>query len=257
VPLATCRHVEFAVKRPWLAPVPFYQNPAIPPVNPAMRYPVGMRTWRLFPPSRGPDVGVAIPTMLPGNPYVVTTGWWRPPLDHCMWRPDPNYNIGGAGAESQRTHKNQSHQSFKNHKYPFLSSILLAFTWRVRATVSRTGRAPRVYRTRASIAGWRSRSRSPFPPREQATRPDIAARVAGIRQSFVLRCASRHTIPLRRVCWLCFPRGLRSLSNPCESRTQRHEGSLPSRGRGRPLVPLSGKLSNRAAMLRYSRTGCG
>jgi hypothetical protein len=39
-------------------------------VPPATRYLVGRRGG-LFPPSRAPDVSVAIPTVVPGNPYVV------------------------------------------------------------------------------------------------------------------------------------------------------------------------------------------
>jgi hypothetical protein len=110
----TALRVNFAVKRN-LAPVPVYQNPAVPVVNPAMRYPAGTRLWTLLPPSLIPGVSVAIPTLVPGNPHMVTAG--SPPtlLDVNTGWSDANHNIGRCGAEGQRGCKNQSHQSFKNH----------------------------------------------------------------------------------------------------------------------------------------------
>src|ERR1035441_10804597 len=57
-----------------LAPVPLHHNPAILLVIPAMRYPVGAWPRRLFPLSRAPGVSVAIPTLVSGNPDMVTAG---------------------------------------------------------------------------------------------------------------------------------------------------------------------------------------
>jgi hypothetical protein len=109
-----CWHVEFAVKRN-LAPVPLNQNIAAPLVSPVMRYPVGTRPWRLFPPSPVPGVSVAIITMVPGNPHMVTAGPPHPPFSYSTgWR-DANYNIGRRSAEDQRACKNQSYQSLKKH----------------------------------------------------------------------------------------------------------------------------------------------
>jgi hypothetical protein len=98
-----------------LAPVSLRQNPAVATVNPAMGYPMGTGPRRLFPPSRGPDVSVAFPTMVPGNPHMVTAGPRRTPLVYSMgWR-DANHNIDGCGVERERACKNQSDQSFKKH----------------------------------------------------------------------------------------------------------------------------------------------
>src|ERR1035441_5818664 len=98
-----------------LAPVPFHKNIAAPLAGIVMRYPVGTRAGRLFPPSLVPGVSVAIPTLVPGNPHMVTGGARRPPLDDCTrWR-QANHNIGSHGAEGQGACKKQSHQSLKNH----------------------------------------------------------------------------------------------------------------------------------------------
>jgi len=108
------RHADFAVKRK-LAPVPVDQNVAVPLVNPAMRHPAGIPLWTLFPPSLVPGVSVAIPTLVSGNPHMVTAG--SPPALLDMnpgWR-DANHNLGGRRPQGQGTNKDQSHQSFKNH----------------------------------------------------------------------------------------------------------------------------------------------
>ena len=123
-------HTRCSVCRTTLAPVSLHQDPAVLLVIPAMSYPVGTRTWRLFPPSRGPGVGVAIPTLVPGNPHMVTAGRRRPLLDYnTRWR-DANHNIGRHGTEDHRACKNHSDQSFKNHKHtPFLSTKLRNHTF--------------------------------------------------------------------------------------------------------------------------------
>src|ERR1017187_10026926 len=80
-----------------------------------MRYPALVRLWRHFPPSLVPSVSVAIPTMVPGNPHMVTAGSPTAPLDmNPGWR-YANHNLGRRGAHGQRAYKNQSQQSFKNH----------------------------------------------------------------------------------------------------------------------------------------------
>src|ERR1035441_1503568 len=81
-----------------------------------MRDPALTRPWRHFPPSLVPSVSVAIPTMVPGNPYMITAGWRSTPLDANAGWSDTNHNLGGGcGTEGQRAYKNQSQQSFKNH----------------------------------------------------------------------------------------------------------------------------------------------
>src|ERR1019366_2113282 len=62
------------LRRATLPPAPLHKNPAAPLANIVMRYPAGTRTWRLFPPSLLPTVSVAIPTMVPGHPHMVTAG---------------------------------------------------------------------------------------------------------------------------------------------------------------------------------------
>src|ERR1051326_2719869 len=57
-----------------LAPMAFHEDPSAFLVNPVMRDPAAVWLRRLFPPSRGPDVGVAVPTLVPGNPDVATAG---------------------------------------------------------------------------------------------------------------------------------------------------------------------------------------
>jgi hypothetical protein len=103
-----------------LAPMPLDQNPAVSMVPPSMCHPVGMVPWRPFPPSRAPDVGVAIPTMVPGDPNIFTAGRRPPPFDYSMGWPDANHNIARRSAEGQRARKNQSDQSRQNHSTLFL-----------------------------------------------------------------------------------------------------------------------------------------
>src|ERR1019366_1972361 len=98
-----------------LAPVSVVLSVAVPSVNPAVRDPALVRLWRHFPPSLVPSVSVAIPTMVPGNPHMVTAGSPTGPLDmNPGWR-YANHNLGRRGAQGQRAYKNQSQQSFKNH----------------------------------------------------------------------------------------------------------------------------------------------
>src|ERR1039458_10236220 len=80
-----------------------------------MRYPAGTWPWRLFPPSRGPGVRVAIPTLVSGNPDMVTAGRRRPLLDLNTGRRAFNHNIGRDIGEGHRARQNQPEQSFKNH----------------------------------------------------------------------------------------------------------------------------------------------
>src|SRR5450756_1527221 len=110
-PCLACLHL----RRTTLPPVPFHKNPAAPLANIVMRYPVGTRTRRLFPPSLVPTVSVAIPTLVPGNPHMLTARCPPPPLIHRSRWPDANHHVGRYGAEGQRACKNQSQQSLKKH----------------------------------------------------------------------------------------------------------------------------------------------
>src|ERR1019366_1601787 len=83
-----------------------------------MRYPAGMPPWRLFPPSRAPGVSVAIPTLVPGNPPIVTAGRRPPRFDYSTgWR-DANHNIGRRGAEGQRACKANPINRLKSITHP-------------------------------------------------------------------------------------------------------------------------------------------
>ena len=93
-----------------LAPVSLHKDPTVPSVDPFMRYPVGMSPWRLFPPSRGPDVSVVFVAMVPGNPHIVRARPLIPVLDYSTRWPDANHNLARKSAEDQRSRKNQSDQ---------------------------------------------------------------------------------------------------------------------------------------------------
>src|ERR1019366_1084568 len=80
-----------------------------------MRYPAGISLWTLFPPSLVPRVSVAIPTLVAGDPHMVTAGSPPVPLDVNAGWSDANHNLGGRGAQGKSTYKNQPQQSFKNH----------------------------------------------------------------------------------------------------------------------------------------------
>ena len=107
-----------------LAPVPFHQNIAAALVDIMMRYPAGVRPWRLFPPAWGPGVGVSIVTMVPGDPYMVTAGPRPPCLVYRYGWPEANHKVAPKSAESQRACENQSDQSF--HKHNTLFSLLVS-----------------------------------------------------------------------------------------------------------------------------------
>ena len=118
---AVYRHVRPGCEA-GLAPVPFSQNVATPAVIPAVRYPAGTRPWWQFPPPCVPGVGIAIPTVVPGNPHMVGAGGRPPRFDYSRgWR-DAHHNFGHRGAESQPACKNQTDQSLINHNNsPFLT----------------------------------------------------------------------------------------------------------------------------------------
>src|ERR1039457_5981375 len=96
--------VNYAARRN-LAPVPVDQNVAVPSVNPAMCDPALVRLWRLFPSSLVPGVSVAIPTMVSGNPHMVTAGSPPAPLDVNPGRSDANPNLGRRGAPGPRAYQ--------------------------------------------------------------------------------------------------------------------------------------------------------
>ncbi len=104
-----------------LAPVPLPQNPAASLVDPAMRYPVGTRPWRLFPPARYPRITLAIVVVISPNPNIASARSMIPLLDNHPRRRDADHNIGRCGVENQGTRKDQSDQWLKNHNtIPFL-----------------------------------------------------------------------------------------------------------------------------------------
>lgn len=82
-----------------LAPVTFHQNPPAPLANPMMRYPAPMGLWRLFPAARSPGISFAIPSVVSGDPHMVTAGCRPASLNHSMRRGNAYYNIGCHSAE--------------------------------------------------------------------------------------------------------------------------------------------------------------
>jgi hypothetical protein len=95
-----------------LPPISFHQNITAIAAYIMMRDPVGVRPRRLFPPPRGPCIGVAVPTMVAANPNMLAARRRSAPLNNHMRRRDVNHNIGSSGTKDQRTRKNQSDHFF-------------------------------------------------------------------------------------------------------------------------------------------------
>jgi len=95
--------------------VAIHQNIAAIAVNIVVRYPVLVRSRRHLPASGGPYISVAVPTMIPVNPYVIAAGRRSAMLDNSDWWTKTNDHIGSRGAESQRTGENNSNQPFVKH----------------------------------------------------------------------------------------------------------------------------------------------
>jgi hypothetical protein len=69
--------------------------------------------------------------MVPINPHIAGAGRHSPSFDYSRgWR-DANYNIGRRGTEGQSACKNQSDQSFGNHK-----TVLLFLATKLRSNPS-------------------------------------------------------------------------------------------------------------------------
>jgi hypothetical protein len=98
-----------------LTPVAFHQNPAALLVDPAMGYPAAMLLRRLFPVSRCPRIGIALPAVIPGHPDVITARSRSSAVRYGMRRPDSYCDICRSGAEDERARKHQSDESIKNH----------------------------------------------------------------------------------------------------------------------------------------------
>jgi len=98
-----------------LSPVPFDKDPAAIAANVAVRYPSGVRTRPGLPSAAFPSIGVPAPTMIAGNPHMVSTGRRRPSLDSSEGRRDSNHDIGGWRAECQYSSENTPHQSSTKH----------------------------------------------------------------------------------------------------------------------------------------------
>jgi hypothetical protein len=153
-----------------------------------MRFPTGMRPWRLFPPSRGPGVSVAIPAMVPGNPHMVGARWATPILDYdTRWR-DANHNFSRQRAEGQRTCKNQSDQPSRKHNtlshsraiWTYLqrsSSVSSARGWPRAITqyvISRLARAPAKPAPKCTLLHSSTVSIQPHPLGSRAGRAGIS-----------------------------------------------------------------------------------
>jgi hypothetical protein len=95
--------------------MPVYQHVSAIATNVVVRYPALVRLRRHLPASGIPLISVAVPTMIPVNPYVIAAGRRSAMLDDSNWWTQTNYNVSSRGAESQRTGKNNSDQPFMKH----------------------------------------------------------------------------------------------------------------------------------------------
>src|SRR5580658_7043257 len=95
--------------------MPLDQNVAVLAVDPFMRNPYLMRMRRLVPFASGPHVGVSVPAMIPGNPYIASA--WRspPPLHDGVRGRRLNHDLLSRGVEHQCRCENQSDQSLAKH----------------------------------------------------------------------------------------------------------------------------------------------
>ena len=73
-----------------------------------------MPLWRLFPTSAVPGVGVAIPTMISGDPDVLAARPRPTFLDNKMRWTYANDNVCHDRADCHRTHKYQSSEALKH-----------------------------------------------------------------------------------------------------------------------------------------------
>jgi hypothetical protein len=78
-------------------------------MNIVVRNPALVGLWRHLPASSAPDIGIAVPTMIPIYPNVIAAGRRAPSFDDRNRRPQLNYDVGSRGAKSQRARKNNSY----------------------------------------------------------------------------------------------------------------------------------------------------
>jgi hypothetical protein len=76
-----------------LPPVSLLQLPVVSPMNPPVRDPTLVRLWRTIPSAGGPDVVVAFPAVVPGDPHVASVRRRTPALVNRSRRPDANHNL--------------------------------------------------------------------------------------------------------------------------------------------------------------------
>ena len=86
-----CRHFLYRIatgpRHGKLTPVSFHHDPAAIPTHPMVRYPMRMRTGRHHPGARDPDIGSAVPTVIPGSPHITWAGSRNAPLyQRPRWR---------------------------------------------------------------------------------------------------------------------------------------------------------------------------
>jgi hypothetical protein len=73
--------------------VAFNQDPAIVVVNPLVRNPDGVGLGRTVPAAGNPDIAVAIPVVITGDPHVAAIGWRRAALNDGSRRANANHNL--------------------------------------------------------------------------------------------------------------------------------------------------------------------
>ena len=76
-----------------LPPVAFNQDPAIVVVNPLVRDPDAAGMGRTVPAAGNPDVAVAVPVVITGDPHVAAIRWRRAALNDGSRRANTNHNL--------------------------------------------------------------------------------------------------------------------------------------------------------------------
>src|SRR5689334_16477795 len=97
----------------------FDKDPAAIAANIAMRYPMGVRTRAGLPSAGFPLVGPAVPTMVTGNPDMISTRRRGSPLDSNVRWPDADHDVGCSCAEHQYPSEDKPDHNSTKHNISF------------------------------------------------------------------------------------------------------------------------------------------
>ena len=93
-----------------LAPATINEDIAVTRMSIAGRYPNGVRTGWCFPSARIPSVGISIPTMIAGNPYMVGAGANAPDFYKRSRWADSYHSLRLKGTDSNGNPKKRGQQ---------------------------------------------------------------------------------------------------------------------------------------------------